>query len=76
MASNVLLIFILGASIGSFINVLVYRVPQKKSIVFTRSKCTKCENSWLVLIISQLLVGFYWLVNAENVKLISLLIAQ
>ena len=43
MESNVLLIFILGASIGSFINVIVYRVPQKKSIVFTRSKCTKCE---------------------------------
>ena len=38
-----LLIFILGASIGSFINVLVYRVPLHKSIVFTRSKCTKCE---------------------------------
>ena len=43
MESNVLLIFILGASIGSFINVIVYRVPKKKSIVFTRSKCTKCE---------------------------------
>ena len=43
MESNVLLIFILGASIGSFINVIVYRVPENKSIVFTRSKCAKCE---------------------------------
>ena len=43
MDSNVLLIFVLGASIGSFINVIVYRVPKKKSIVFTRSKCTKCQ---------------------------------
>ena len=43
MDSNVLIIFLLGASIGSFINVIVYRVPLKKSIVFTRSKCTKCE---------------------------------
>jgi len=43
LESNVLLIFILGASIGSFINVIVYRVPENKSIVFTRSKCAKCE---------------------------------
>ena len=43
MDLNVLLIFVLGASIGSFINVLVYRFPLNKSIVFTRSRCTKCE---------------------------------
>ncbi len=35
--------FLLGASIGSFINVIVYRVPLKKSIVFARSKCIQCE---------------------------------
>ena len=35
--------FLLGASIGSFINVIIYRVPLKKSIVFARSKCIQCE---------------------------------
>ena len=43
MELNVLIIFILGASFGSFINVLIYRVPLKKSITFTRSRCTKCD---------------------------------
>ena len=43
MELNTLFIFILGASIGSFINVLIYRVPLKKSIIFGRSKCPKCE---------------------------------
>ncbi len=61
MELDILFIFILGASIGSFINVLVYRVPLNKSIVFGRSRCTKCEYqlkwfdnipiiSWLLLL--------------------------
>ena len=43
MELKTLFIFILGASIGSFINVLIYWVSLKKSIVFGRSKCPKCE---------------------------------
>ena len=43
MELNTLFIFLLGASIGSFINVLIYRLPLNKSIIFGRSKCPKCE---------------------------------
>tara|TARA_Y100001970_G_scaffold291214_1_gene427528 strand:+ start:594 stop:1337 length:744 start_codon:yes stop_codon:yes gene_type:complete len=37
--------FILGTIIGSFLNVIIIRFPQNKSIIFPRSQCTKCENT-------------------------------
>lgn len=54
------IIFIFGMLLGSFLNVCIYRIPLKKSIVFPPSSCTKCghlikwyENipvlSWLFL---------------------------
>ncbi len=53
-------IFALGAVIGSFLNVVIHRVPNEESIVFPNSACPKCGNaikfydnipvlSWLVL---------------------------
>jgi len=38
----VLFIFLLGISIGSFLNVVIYRVPLKKSIISPPSSCPKC----------------------------------
>jgi leader peptidase (prepilin peptidase)/N-methyltransferase len=38
------IVFILGASIGSFINVVVYRLPAKLSILWPPSRCPKCLN--------------------------------
>ncbi len=35
-------IFILGAAIGSFLNVVIYRIPLGKSIVSPPSSCPKC----------------------------------
>ena len=35
-------IFFIGAMIGSFLNVLIYRIPLKENFVSERSKCTKC----------------------------------
>lgn len=38
------LVFIIGACIGSFLNVVIYRVPAEKSLL-TASACPKCGNS-------------------------------
>ncbi|HEY8348571.1 MAG TPA: prepilin peptidase [Clostridiales bacterium] len=42
MAAYYVFIFILGLVVGSFVNVLIYRVPLHKSIVAPPSSCTSC----------------------------------
>ena len=44
-----LITFIFGSVIGSFLNVCIYRVPRKKSIVFPSSRCPKCNSPINVL---------------------------
>jgi leader peptidase (prepilin peptidase)/N-methyltransferase len=55
-----LLVFMVGIMIGSFLNVVIYRIPNNESIVFPASKCQSCQTplkwyhniplaSWLVL---------------------------
>lgn len=52
--------FIIGSVIGSFLNVVIHRIPNEQSIVFPNSACPKCKQaikaydnipilSWLVL---------------------------
>ncbi len=52
--------FVLGSIVGSFLNVVIHRVPREKSIVFPNSACPKCNNkikpydnipilSWIIL---------------------------
>ncbi|HXG85662.1 MAG TPA: prepilin peptidase [Pyrinomonadaceae bacterium] len=38
-------VFVLGAMVGSFLNVVIHRVPFEESIVFPNSACPKCKNS-------------------------------
>jgi len=40
-----LFIFLAGLVFGSFINVVIYRLPEGKSIVTPRSACTSCGNA-------------------------------
>jgi leader peptidase (prepilin peptidase)/N-methyltransferase len=53
-------IFIIGTAIGSFLNVVIHRVPNGESIVFPNSACPNCKKlikpydnipilSWLIL---------------------------
>lgn len=60
-AAAAILFFILGSIIGSFLNVLIYRIPKKESIVKGRSHCTSCgkqiRNIDLIPIISYLMLG-------------------
>jgi len=55
-----LVVFIFGIMIGSFLNVIIYRIPKGESIVFPASKCQSCQTplkwyhnipifSWLAL---------------------------
>lgn len=38
-------IFIFGVAIGSFLNVVIHRVPNEESIVFSYSVCPNCKKS-------------------------------
>jgi leader peptidase (prepilin peptidase)/N-methyltransferase len=40
----VLFVFIFGILIGSFLNVVIYRIPNGESIVFPSSKCQSCQT--------------------------------
>lgn len=52
--------FVLGACVGSFLNVVIYRVPNDLSVIFPNSACPNCQSaikpydnlplvSWLLL---------------------------
>jgi len=41
----IILLFTFGAIIGSFLNVLIYRLPRKESILFPASHCPNCHHS-------------------------------
>jgi leader peptidase (prepilin peptidase)/N-methyltransferase len=60
VASSIVLIGFLGAAVGSFLNVVIHRLPRGESLVRPRSRCPGCEAplravdnvplvSWLVL---------------------------
>jgi leader peptidase (prepilin peptidase) / N-methyltransferase len=41
----VILVFILGAVVGSFLNVCIYRLPRGESIVSPASRCPHCQKA-------------------------------
>ena len=42
-------LFILGAAVGSFLNVVISRLPKEESIVFPASHCPQCQHDLGVL---------------------------
>lgn len=38
------IVFLYGLLFGSFLNVLIYRLPRKENVVFSRSKCASCGH--------------------------------
>lgn len=56
-----ILIFILGITIGSFLNVCIYRIPAREDIISKRSRCNHCGSvlKWyeLIPLVSFLLQG-------------------
>lgn len=57
---SLILIFIIGLSVGSFLNVVIDRLPTGKSIIRGRSKCDYCQHtlSWYDLVP---VLSFIWL---------------
>src|SRR3989338_9783938 len=53
--------FILGAIVGSFLNVCIVRMPHEKSVVTPRSHCVRCKKQLLwydnIPFISYILLG-------------------
>lgn len=43
------LFFIIGAVFGSFLNVVIYRIPEKQSIAFPPSHCMECKHPLHIL---------------------------
>lgn len=58
---KILSVFILGLSIGSFLNVVIYRMPRDMSIIYPPSTCPVCKKRirWYdnIPIISYILLG-------------------
>lgn len=45
IAIIIILLAVLGAVLGSFLNVLIYRLPRRESIVFPASHCSECGKA-------------------------------
>jgi leader peptidase (prepilin peptidase)/N-methyltransferase len=45
MASSIILIGLVGTVVGSFLNVVIHRLPRGESLVSPRSRCTHCGRT-------------------------------
>ena len=49
MNEIIILALVFGACIGSFLNVVIYRLPKKYSFIFNRSHCPSCKKKLNVI---------------------------
>jgi leader peptidase (prepilin peptidase)/N-methyltransferase len=56
---EIILVFLLGISIGSFLNVCIYRIPEEKSLLFPSSQCGACGKDLSILDLIPVLNYFY-----------------
>lgn len=61
ISMELILLFIFGVAVGSFLNVLIDRIPQEKDLLFSRSECESCHTTlaWhdLIPLVSFLMLG-------------------
>ncbi len=57
---NFILVFTFGACIGSFLNVVIYRLPAKLSLIHPPSRCPKCLHQ-LGMTENVPILGWLWL---------------
>jgi len=60
--------FVLGAAIGSFLNVLIHRLPRGESIVFPSSYCPSCRSRILSIDLVPILGYFFLLGRCRKCK--------
>ena len=61
----ILMLFLFGIVIGSFLNVCIFRIPLKQEIVKTRSHCMKCGH---ILKWYELIPLFSWLIQGGKCR--------
>lgn len=63
-----IIVFLYGIVIGSFLNVCIYRLPQKENIVKIRSHCMSCgyQLKWYDLV--PLFSYLFWAGSAASVN--------
>ncbi len=44
-AGLVTFVVLFGAAVGSFLNVVIYRLPKGRSLIFPRSRCPHCDHA-------------------------------
>ncbi len=60
-------VFIFCACIGSFANVLIYRLPKGENFIIGRSYCPKCHHT---LKMSEMIPIFSWILLQREMSLV------
>ena len=65
MLANLLLLFVLGLVVGSFLGVLVLRIPLGEPVIFSRSACPHCQHELTAM---ELIPVISWIVQRRRCR--------